>query len=200
MLKLKTIIVIIGFSMILFGCQEQPLQPLVDQNYSVETDNKELVSDIVSDSLHESMTLEDFQLNQLFGCLKLIYQQVGTWKTCMGNYHEHKIFYKSLYQRELKEEDSLYNLKLKKYDGLPNDSLVVDAIMKLTTEHEQNIFSIRRNYMKRINEYRQQTLDVIETEMFWEPIQEMVNDGGRQLSIWKTWRATGKVVCFDYIN
>lgn len=197
MLKLKTIIVIIGFSMILFGCQELPLQPLVDQNYSVETTEKELVSDIVSDSLHEIETIEDFQMKQIFGCLNLIYQQVATWRTAMRCYHEHKIFLKSLYQRQLKEEDSLYNLKLKKYDGLPNDSVVVDEIMKLTTEHEQNIFSIRRYYTMRTNKNRQATLDVIESEIFWEPLQEIVNDGGRQLSIWKTWRATGKVPCIN---
>ena len=177
MLKLKTIIVIIGFSMILFGCQEQSLQPLVDQNYSVETTNKELVSDIVSDSLHEIETIEDFQLKQLFGCLNLIEQQKSQTELTEWSFRKNKIFLKSLYQRQLKEEDSLYNLKLKKYEGLPNDSVVVDEIMKLTTEHEQNLFSIRRYYTMRTNELHQNRLDAHEHTI--TRLIGIVNDGGR---------------------
>jgi hypothetical protein len=69
--------------------------------------------------------------------------------------------------------------------------------MKLTTEHEQNLFSIRRYYTMRTNKLRQSTLEAIEHGVLQEYIQEIVNDGGRQRSIWNTWRATGKVPCLN---
>lgn len=188
MLKLKTIIVIIGFSMILFGCQEQPLQPLVDQNYSLETTEKELVSDIVNDSLHESETLEDFQLKQLFGCLKLEDWKI---KRIKGYRKEAKLMLSNtedLYNNMIKNEDEILKTKLEKYEGVETDSIIIKEINEMISQHDEKVKYLRRSLRDEINEQK---------SAWFTGIGEWFIDNEEQLSIWNTWRATGKVPCLN---
>lgn len=188
MLKLKTIIVIIGFSMILFSCQEQPLQPLVDQNYSLETINKELVSDIVSDSLHESMTLEEKQFEELLGCMKLEPWQIERIK---GSKLEEDMLLKNIQEDILSlmkyEEDKLNN-KLKEFENIEKDSSTIKEISELKIQYDEKINYLKRNLRDRLNEHKSSWILGME---FW------FQDNHEQLIIWNTWRATGKVPCLN---